>query len=267
MKKYLNKKTIIAYILGILTVICIGFVLYPSEENTSCSGNIGIVNINGTIDINEDPEYYSVSSIEIIKQIEEFDSDPSIKGIILVISSGGGSMQPSEDIMIAVQKVSKPTVSVIQNAGASGAYLIASGTKKIFASRLSEIGGIGVVRNLSDTSEKDLKDGIKYYNFSSAPLKMASEGHSKITFEQQKAIMDSVKKSHDIFVEYIAKNRNIPIEKVRGLATGRTYLGDIALENNLIDQIGGLDEAKDWLSEQIKEEVTYCYPIEKSEEI
>ncbi len=65
-------------------------------------------------------------------------------------------------------------------------------------------------------------------------------------------------KMHNIFVEYVAKNRNMSIDKVKELATGRVYVGDDALKLGLIDQIGGMNEVKDWLSDKIGEDVNSC---------
>jgi protease-4 len=70
--------------------------------------------------------------------------------------------------------------------------------------------------------------------------------------------MDNVMKMHNIFVEYVAKNRNMSIDKVKELATGRVYVGDDALKLGLIDQIGGMNEVKDWLSDKIGEDVNSC---------
>lgn len=71
--------------------------------------------------------------------------------------------------------------------------------------------------------------------------------------------MGDIIKLHEVFVEYVAKNRNLQIEKVRSLADGRTYVGDDALKLGLIDQIGGMPEATEWLENKVGEEASYCY--------
>jgi len=49
------------------------------------------------------------------------------------------------------------------------------------------------------------------------------------------------------FVEIVAERRNLPVETVEVLADGRIYTGRQALKVKLIDQLGGEDEAVDWL--------------------
>ena len=71
--------------------------------------------------------------------------------------------------------------------------------------------------------------------------------------------MEDIMKSADVFIEYVSLNRGIPLDKVKEIATGRSYLGEDALKLGLIDQIGGLPEAGAWLEEQIGEKVALCY--------
>jgi protease-4 len=186
------------------------------------------------------------------------DSKPNIKAIVLFISSPGGQVEPSERIMFAIQRAKKPVISVVQDIGASGAYLIMSATDRIFASRFSNTGSIGVTNQFLDTSEKDRREGVILYDFSSGPYKGAGKEHSALTEDQYDIEMEDIMKMHDIFVEYVSKNRNIPINEVKLLATGRTFLGEDALKNGLIDQIGGMNEALDWVRNNIGEEVDTC---------
>ena len=59
--------------------------------------------------------------------------------------------------------------------------------------------------------------------------------------------------SHSFF------NKINDIKKVEALADGSTMLGEMALENGLIDQIGGEFEVKEYLKNQIGEEIEICW--------
>ncbi|MEK7122587.1 MAG: S49 family peptidase, partial [Patescibacteria group bacterium] len=63
---------------------------------------------------------------------------------------------------------------------------------------------------------------------------------------------------HENFVKTVAENRNLDVEKVRQFADGSTMLGEMALQNGLIDQIGGLVEVKKFFKEKIGEEAEIC---------
>lgn len=259
LKITLNKKTIISFILGLAVMFgaYTAFINYVTNNNCLFD-NVGVVEIFGEIDTFEDKDYASTSSLNTIQQIEELDANSDIKGIVLDIASGGGYIQPSEEIMLAVQRVSKPIVAVIRD-GMSGAYMIASATDKIYANRMSDVGSIGVTLDFLDTSEQDRRDGIIFYDFSSGKYKGVFKEHSKMTQEQRENVMKGIMKSHNIFVEYVAKNRNMLIEEVKAIATGESWGGDDALKLGLIDQIGGMPEAGEWMNQQIGEEISYCH--------
>ena len=132
----------------------------------------------------------------------------------------------------------------------------------IFASRVSDVGSIGVTMDFLDTSAQDRKDGVIFYDFSSGKYKGMGKEHGQMTAEQRNVIMEDIMKSHDIFVEYVSKNRGMPIDKVKAVATGRTYHGDDALKFGLIDQIGGMPEAGMWLEKTIGDKPSYCFARE-----
>lgn len=258
MKKLFTRYTITAFLLGL--AIMFGTTRGLSWIMDPCTGkNVGVVSIVGPIDHVEDPEFYSTAAPKIVWQIEELDANDDIKAILLDIDSPGGTLESSESIMLALKGVSKPTVAVIRNVGASGGYMAASGANRVLASRFSDVGGIGVTNDFVDTSEKDARDGVVFYDFSSGVDKGAFKPGSHLTPEQAEVVMQDIMKAHDIFVRDVSANRGIPIEEVAKIATGRTYIGEDALKLGLIDQIGGLPEAGMWLEEQIEEEPAYCY--------
>jgi len=53
-----------------------------------------------------------------------------------------------------------------------------------------------------------------------------------------------------MFVDMVAKRRNLSPSNALALADGRVYTGRRALENKLIDAIGGEGEAIEWLEKQ-----------------
>ena len=258
MEKLFTKLTLTAFILGL--AVMFGSIRGLSWIQDPCWGkNVGIITILGSIDSVEDAEYYSTVAPSIVLQIEELEANPDIKGLVLDIDSGGGAMESSESIMLTLKGFSKPSVAVIRNMGASGAYLAATGADRIYASRVSDVGSIGVTNEFLDTSEQDKQNGITFYNFASGVHKGLFKEHGTLTQEQIDVIMEDIMKSADVFIEYVSLNRGIPLDKVREIATGRSYLGEDALKLGLIDQIGGLPEAGAWLEEQIGEKVALCY--------
>ena len=150
-------------------------------------------------------------------------------------------------IMNAIQRLNKPSVAVIRESAISGGYLIASATDRIFASELSDIGGIGATMSYLDYSKQNSRDGITYNELSSAKFKNTGDYDKPLTAEEKELLMRDINILHEAFIKNISNNRRLDIEKVGKLADGSSMLGQMAKENGLIDEIGGFDEAENWV--------------------
>ncbi|MDD4290392.1 MAG: S49 family peptidase [Patescibacteria group bacterium] len=199
------------------------------------------------------------ASEEIVYYINEAEKDDKIKAIILEVDSQGGYPVAGEEIAIAMKRAKKLTVAIIREYGDSAAYMAASGASRIFASKNSDVGGIGVTGSYLDNVNKNNKDGLNYISLSSGKFKDTGDPNKALTTEEKQYLMRDVNILHQNFVELVAENRNMDIEKVKKLADGSTMLGEMALQNGLIDQIGGLQETKDYLKDKIGEDIEICW--------
>jgi protease-4 len=270
-KSILKTITIVGVVFLLILIIAGYALIYFDEEEyyfTECpiGSNVAIIKIYGEIitygtetigdfGITEDDITSSETITDYLNQINE---DDEIKAIIVEIDSPGGYPVASEEIANALKKIEKPTVAVIRESGASGAYLIASATDKIYASRMSDVGSIGVTMSYLDYSQQNKKEGLIYQQLSSGEFKDAGDPDKELSDKEKEIIMRDIKKIHQIFIEMVAENRNLDIEKVEKLADGSTMLGQDAKENGLIDEIGSVDEAKNWLEKELKIEANVC---------
>ena len=251
------------------------YLLYPDssvggdEQTSFCyeGDNIALIKIQGNIvtykiEVTSDPneEYTSdaVSSEEVAAYLEEIEADDQIKGIIVEIDSTGGSPLASEEMMNTLKKSSKPVVAVIREMGASAAYAIATAADRIYASKLSNVGGIGVTMSYLDYSQQNKNDGLIYQQISSGKFKDTGDPDKSLSVEEKELLIRDTKKMHQIFIEYVAQNRNMTVEAVTKLADGSTLLGQDAKDAGLIDEIGDLDAAKSWMSNQLGIEPAVC---------
>jgi len=199
------------------------------------------------------------ASENIIYAIEEAEKDENIKAIILEVDSYGGYPVAGEEVAIALKKANKPTVALIREGGASAAYMAASGADKIFASQNSDVGSIGVTMSYLDNTQQNLKEGLNYVSLSSGKYKDTGDPNKPLSQEEKNLLMRDVNILHQNFIKMVAENRNLDTEKVKLLADGSTMLGEMALQNGLIDQIGGMFEVKDYLKKKIGEDVEICW--------
>ncbi|MFW6026258.1 MAG: S49 family peptidase [Candidatus Woesearchaeota archaeon] len=261
----INKKNNwVTYALILLGIFI--FVLVYSSSNTA-SGNVAIINIDGLIQFSSE-DVFSTSSYFILNSIYDLADDPSIDALILRVNSPGGTPVASNKIASAIEYFSnqnKTVVSVVDEVGASGAYLISSASDRIFLDRMSLVGSIGV-KSSRFSFEGLLKDyNISYYTTSSGDYKDFGD----VFIEPSKDELDALEKIsndlHEEFIQIVMDNRNISRDYAdrNNLFSGLIFLGDDAIEHGLVDEIGGMREAKSYL--QNTENITVTsYNIKKS---
>lgn len=251
----MNDRLIITLITVSLLIPFSAGVIFSTRQISEC--NTAVVNIHGDIVntemSNQNPldGYLTASSEEITQQLRELEEDPSIKGIIVSINSSGGSVVGSEEIANQIAKSQKPTVALIRETASSGGYWVASATDYIVASANSDVGSIGIIITVTDESSKNQQEGIRYETISSGKFKDSGLGIRPLNSAEKDLYQRDVDINFNNFIEAVSNFRDIPKEELLKIADGSTFPGVLALENSLIDEIGSLDEAQNYLSEII----------------
>jgi protease-4 len=168
-----------------------------------------------------------------------------VRGVLLDISSGGGSDVPSNDLYLAVKRLDqvKPVIATIGSIGASGAYMMALGARKIYAYPDSAVGSIGVV--MPHFAVRGLLDklGIQVEMVHSGRHKDAYQGLRSLSDEERTKLQAVSDDSYRNFVEIVARERRRPIAEIEPLATGEFWSGRRALALGLVDALGDREEA------------------------
>lgn len=201
----------------------------------------------------------STSSNTIQHVIEQSGEDPAVKAIVLEIDSWGGQAVAGEEIAAALRQAQKPTIALIRSAGTSAAYWAATGADYIIASANSDVGGIGVTMSYLDNVEKNKQEGLNYNSLVSGKFKDYGNFDKPLTAEEKDLFLRDIQLIHNNFILAVAENRKLDIEKVQSLADGSSLMGQMAIENGLIDKIGGIYEVKEYLRGRIGEDVNICW--------
>ncbi|MBE7533300.1 MAG: S49 family peptidase [Chloroflexi bacterium] len=105
-------------------------------------------------------EIFDLTAEEFKAQLAYARNDPSIKAVVIIINSPGGTANDSEEMYLDVLKTRQemPIVASVDFLAASGAYYVAAAADEIYAKPGSAIGSIGVITFLPDTVfiEEDL---------------------------------------------------------------------------------------------------------------
>jgi protease-4 len=201
----------------------------------------------------------TVGSEDVVYQIEMANEAPEVKAILLEVDSYGGYPVAAEEIAIALKKATKPTVVQIREAGLSAGYWAATGADTIFASELSDVGSISVTQSYIDESKLNEMEGYTYNSLSTGKYKDMLDPQKPLTAEERALLERDLQIIHEAFVKTVAENRGMDINKVRAMADGSSMLGKMALENGLIDKLGGIDEVESYLEEIVGAEPVICW--------
>ena len=203
--------------------------------------------------------YDSVASENVIGAIKEANKDSKIKAIVVEVDSSGGFPVAGEEISDAIKNSEKPIVGLIRETGASAAYWAISSADKIFASKNSDVGSIGVTMSYLSNVEKNKKDGYTFEQVSIGKYKDSGSPDKPLTSEEKALFLRDSNIIYENFVKAVSQNRNIPINEVKGFADGSTVLGEKAKSLGLIDEIGGINEVEKYLEEIIGEKPEICW--------
>jgi len=196
---------------------------------------VGVVEIKGLL----------TDSRTVIKQLDRYRDDDSIKAIVLRINSPGGAVGPAQEILREVEKIraKKKIVASLGTVAASGGYYIASGANLIMANRGTVTGSIGVIMQFTNVEGLTKKIGLDFFNLKAGRYKDAGSPLRPMTPEDKAYLQGLLDNIYQQFLSDVAHNRKIPLAKMKTLAEGRIYTGDEAKQAGLVDEFGNLPDA------------------------
>lgn len=184
-----------------------------------------------------------------VKLFEEIEKSGA-KAVIIVIDSPGGTVTGSEQLFKALRKLNekKPVVAVVEGSAASGAYIAAIGTERIFAPRSAIIGSIGVIFQYPNFHQLLQKIGVDVESIKSSPLKASPNGLEPTSPEAKAAVAALVADSYGWFKDLVKERRALDAATLVKVADGRVFTAAQALPLKLIDEIGDEKTAREWLA-------------------
>ena len=195
--------------------------------------------------------------------------DPMVKGIVLRLDTPGGEVTASDivynEILKFREKTGIPVVALAMGTAASGGYYIASACDYFMVHPSTITGSIGVISMFPNVAELMDKLGIDITVIKSGTMKDAGSAFRDLTKEDRRIFQEVIDELYGKFLDvvYSARKDKISREQLEKLADGRIYTAGQALEANLVDGIGYIDEAldrvKDLASISSAKVITYTY--------
>lgn len=221
---------------------------------------IAVLDVNGTIqDTGEATSLFASGGYNhkgFMDRLEQVKEDDTVKAVIIQVNTPGGGVVESAQIHDKIKEIQaetkKPIYISMGSMAASGGYYISAPADKIFASPETLTGSLGVIMQGVNYAGLAEKYGVDFVTIKSGPYKDIMSPSREMTEEEKQILQSMINNSYEGFVKVISEGRNIPAAKVKEIADGRIYDGRQALELNLIDGFGYVEDVIDVLKKEHK---------------
>lgn len=226
-----------------------------ANTNTKLSKNkIAVIYAVGEIESGEGDDEI-IGSERIVKAIKDARLDKDVKAIVLRVNSPGGSALASDVIWretVLAQKA-KPFIVSMGDVAASGGYYISCAADRIFAQPNTITGSIGVfgmIPNAQKALSEKLGITIDTVNTNKhSDVGTILRGATPVEYEY---IQQSVEHIYDVFITKVATGRKTTKNNIDSIGQGRVWSGADAIKINLVDELGGINDAIAYAAKQAK---------------
>jgi protease IV len=215
---------------------------------------IGVVNVHGPIVSKSAVSLMPAATEEAVcGALNAARENGRVKGVVLHIDSRGGSAVASDRMLHEVQRLAaaKPVVACMQDAAASGGYMVAVGAHSIVAQPTTVTGSIGVI-----AARLVVRPLIERLGIAVEVVKRGARADMQsvarhLSDSERQALDRELDEVYQSFVDAVARGRRRSFEEIDALAGGRVWSGQHAYEHGLVDRLGGFDVALDELRAKI----------------
>ncbi len=205
---------------------------------------IPVVRLTGTIAAGGSQLRPSLSIASTAALLERAFDVKQAPVVAIIINSPGGSPVQSRLIYkrirdLAVEK-DKKVLMFVEDAAASGGYMIACAGDEIIADPCSIIGSIGVVSANFGFPDAIAKLGVERRVYTAGTSKFSLDPFQKEKKEDITKLKEILADMHDVFINLVKTGRGNRLADDSSIFTGQFWLAEKALALGLIDSIGDI---------------------------
>lgn len=238
------------------------------DDKSESSNKVAVVMLQGNI-VDGEGQDTEIGGDRVAKLIRKLREDEKVKAIVIRVNSPGGSAVASDLIWreIILAKEKKPVIASFGDVAASGGYYISCASDRIFVQPNTITGSIGVF-GLIPNFKKLLNEKIGITTDEVALSKHANFGGGLKPLDafESAVIQKSVEQVYSTFRQRVADGRKTDTAAIEKIAQGRVWTGEQAIERNLADEVGSLNDAIAYTVKKasLKDYKVKYYPEEKS---
>ncbi len=223
---------------------------------------IGVIELRGPIVSDAVLGLPVATGARFTECIERALDDRSVRGVVLHVDSPGGSVLVSDLMLHGVRRLAekKPVVAYFGDVAASGGYLAALGASCIFAEPTTVTGSIGVVAARLGVGPLLDRMGVSIETVKRGARADMHSPMRALTPDERALLERELEEVYRYFVESVARGRGRTPGEIEPLAAGRVYSGRAALQQGLVDGVGGFPEAMAAIRGRIGDAADRCEP-------
>lgn len=228
------------------------------DADRDVSDGVAVVDVSGSL-VNRASGMDALSGIQSYEALRDSLMDaaasPGVRGILLRVDSPGGEAAGAFDLADDIARVAQdvPVWAALDDMAASAAYLIASRASKIFVTRTSAIGSVGVIVIHHEITERAKQMGVSIDIIRSGAQKARGNHLERLSESARERIQAEVMRLHGIFADSVAEARGISRESVDKTESALLNAEE-ALEIGFADQMGTVREALEQMQAYVKED-------------
>jgi ClpP class serine protease len=210
------------------------------------AGSVAVISYRGVI-MKQD-NCGTPGSATIKKRVQEARQHPNVGACVVIMDSGGGSVDGTFELADEIGNFGKPLISWVDGMACSAGYGIVSKSKEIYASHAAaEVGSIGTAVTFWDDSEALAKWGYKMIYINADASTDKNQDYFEALKNNYKPIRDNIlNPTNEIFLETVRNGRAGKLDtKKENSLTGKVYLADRATEIGLIDGVKTYEQVID----------------------
>jgi protease IV len=200
-----------------------------------------MVEVNGLIAPGTD-----ASAEKVTTALQAAFKDKNTQGVVVRINSPGGSPVQAQTIYDEMRRLRKkypdiPLYAVVEDICASGGYFIAVGADRIYVSKSSIVGSIGVLMNGFGFTGLMDKLGIERRLITAGENKAILDPFSPVDQKDVQHVKQLMADVHEQFIGVVREGRGKRLKENPEIFSGLIWTGQKSVELGLADGIGSIE--------------------------
>lgn len=213
----------------------------PPKKPYQMAGSVAVVDVSGVLVAgDENDPWYGVKGYgAIAKELRAAVADPAVTAVVLRVNSPGGysvGCPECADEILSLRGKGKPIVAFAETMAASAAYWLASAAEKLYATKASYVGSIGVWNAHVDVTKALENFGVKVTLIHAGARKVDGSPFRPMDDESRANMQGQCDAIWDMFAAAAGAHRGTTASAMKK-TEARLFLGEEAVKEGLADGV------------------------------